>query len=320
MPWYKSGTVSVTQNSNAVIGSGTAFIANSRVGDAFRGPDGGWYEITNIASDTAMSISPAYQGATANGGSYALAPLQGYVKDSADALRALVNQFGGVLAVLGSTGTQDGVRQSLNLTDTAGMPESLTNLYFTENRVRQTLMTGLSVSDVSTVKAGDQLIAAIGKLQGQVTGKEPNITAGNLGQVLRGDKSFINIVGPVLQSNGMPTGALMERGAVGDSEYEKYACGTLICRRVASSAGGVPVNVQRAAIFSSQDLGPDPFPINFVGAPHVSGMAYAPGMLGWVSFIGFATNAAWPKWAIYSPYSSQWANLIVNFFAIGRWY
>ncbi|WP_434681385.1 tail fiber domain-containing protein [Pseudomonas sp. R1-18] len=107
MPWYKAGTVSVVLNSNAVIGAGTAFIANTRVGDAFRGPDGRWYEVTNIASDTAMSISPAYQGPTANGGSYALAPMQGYVKDSADALRALVNQFGSKLAALGTTGNYD---------------------------------------------------------------------------------------------------------------------------------------------------------------------------------------------------------------------
>ncbi|PHN46031.1 hypothetical protein AO254_13255, partial [Pseudomonas syringae] len=113
MPWYKSGTVSVTQNSNAVIGSNTAFIANSRVGDGFRGPDGGWYEVTNIASNTAMSIAPNYQGATNNSGGYALAPMQGYVKDSADALRALVNQFGSTLAVLGASGTREGVRAAL---------------------------------------------------------------------------------------------------------------------------------------------------------------------------------------------------------------
>ncbi|QNR43443.1 phage tail protein [Pseudomonas syringae] len=107
MPWYKAGTVSVTQNSNAVIGSGTAFIANSRVGDGFRGPDGGWYEVTNIASDTAMSISPNYQGASNSAGGYALAPLQGYVKESADRLRALVLQYGDKLAALGTTGNYD---------------------------------------------------------------------------------------------------------------------------------------------------------------------------------------------------------------------
>ncbi|WP_241667849.1 MULTISPECIES: hypothetical protein [unclassified Pseudomonas] len=107
MPWYKSGTVSVTLNSNAVIGTGTAFLSNGRVGDAFRGPDGGWYEITNIASDTAMAISPTYKGATAAAGSYAIAPMQGYVKDSADALRTLVNTYGAKLAALGTTGNYE---------------------------------------------------------------------------------------------------------------------------------------------------------------------------------------------------------------------
>lgn len=88
MTWYKTGTVAVTPGSNAVIGTGTSFIANSRVGDAFRGPDGEWYEVTNIASDTALSIAPDYQGGAVAGGVYSLAPMQGYVKDSADALRA----------------------------------------------------------------------------------------------------------------------------------------------------------------------------------------------------------------------------------------
>lgn len=98
MPWYKTGTVSCAQNSNAVIGSGTSFIANSRVGDLFRGPDGASYEVTNVASDTAISISPAYQGVSVSAGGYALVPIQGYVKDSADALRALVNKFGTLAA------------------------------------------------------------------------------------------------------------------------------------------------------------------------------------------------------------------------------
>jgi hypothetical protein len=107
MPWYKAGTVSVAQNSNTVTGTGTSFITNSRVGDAFLGPDGRWYEVTNIASDTAIAISPNYLGATTGVGGYALAPMQGYVKDSADALRALVNQFGEKLAALKTTGNYD---------------------------------------------------------------------------------------------------------------------------------------------------------------------------------------------------------------------
>ncbi|WP_225933830.1 phage tail protein [Pseudomonas azerbaijanoccidentalis] len=173
MPWYKSGTVSVALNSNAVIGTGTAFIANGRVGDAFRGPDGGWYEITNIASDTAMSISPNYQGVTNAGGVYALAPMQGYVKDSADALRALVNQFGGVLAVLGTDPTLAGVRDALNLTTTDGLSEGTTNLYFTAARAIASALTGFVTTTNSPVVATDSIVVAAGKLQAQVASALP---------------------------------------------------------------------------------------------------------------------------------------------------
>lgn len=107
MPWYKSGTVSVTQNSNAVIGAGTAFIANSRVGDGFRGPDGRWYEVTNIASNTALSISPNYEGPTVAGGFYSIMPVQGYQKDLSDQVRAILNDYGEKLAALGTTGNYD---------------------------------------------------------------------------------------------------------------------------------------------------------------------------------------------------------------------
>ncbi|WP_225919845.1 hypothetical protein [Pseudomonas khorasanensis] len=106
MPWYKTGTVTVVQNSTTVTGSGTAFIANSRIGDAFHGPDGGWYEVINIASDTALSILPEYRGSSASG-AYSLAPMQGYVKDSADQLRSVVNQYGAKLAGLGATANFD---------------------------------------------------------------------------------------------------------------------------------------------------------------------------------------------------------------------
>lgn len=160
MPWYKTGTVSVVQNSNAVIGAGTAFIAGCRVGDAFRGPDAGWYEIIGIGSDTTISISPNYQGATNASGVYALAPMQGYVKDSADALRALVNQFGAQLAAL---------------TDTDGLPEGSINKYFTDARVRAATLTGFTLPSVaSAVVATDTVLAALAKLQFSKAGKGQN--------------------------------------------------------------------------------------------------------------------------------------------------
>lgn len=107
MPWYRVGQVAITAGQNTVTGTGTAFSANARVGDAFQGPDGRWYEVTNVASASVLSILPAYQGATVAGGSYGLAPMQGYVKESADRLRQLVDQWGSTLAGLGAVSIEN---------------------------------------------------------------------------------------------------------------------------------------------------------------------------------------------------------------------
>ncbi len=115
-----------------------------------------------------MSISPNYQGASNGSGSYALAPLQGYVKESADALRALVLQYGSVLAVLGPTGTLAGVRQALALTDTSGLPETVNAQYFTTARVRGTLLTNLANDNNNSIVPTDTILQAFGKLQAQM--------------------------------------------------------------------------------------------------------------------------------------------------------
>ena len=107
MPWYRTGTVAITAGQTTVTGTGTNFSANARVGDAFQGPDGRWYEVTNIASGTVLSILPAYQGATLAAGTYGLAPMQGYVKESADRLRQIVDQWGSTLANLGTVSIEN---------------------------------------------------------------------------------------------------------------------------------------------------------------------------------------------------------------------
>jgi hypothetical protein len=92
MAWYKTGTVSVVNGETSIAGTGTKFASNSRVGDGFRGPDGEWYEIVNIASETVLGIFPAYEGGTVSAdANYMIAPLQGYNKESADRLREITN-------------------------------------------------------------------------------------------------------------------------------------------------------------------------------------------------------------------------------------
>lgn len=127
MPWYRVGSVAITAGQTTVTGTGTAFSANSRVGDALQGPDGRWYEVTNIPSATVLSILPAYQGATVANGTYGLAPMQGYVKESADRLRQLVEQFGGTLAVFGGATDAPTLREKIGAA-TRGENSDITSL------------------------------------------------------------------------------------------------------------------------------------------------------------------------------------------------
>lgn len=107
MPWYRTGTVAITAGQTTVTGTGTNFSANARVGDALLGPDGNWYEVTNIASATVLSILPAYKGSTVSGGAYAVVPVQGYDKSLRDAINAIVQQWGATLAGLGAVSTEN---------------------------------------------------------------------------------------------------------------------------------------------------------------------------------------------------------------------
>lgn len=84
MAWYRTGTVAVTNGQPGVVGTGTEFAANVLVGDTFIGPDGRVYEIIGVASNTAMSIRPNYQGATATGQAYGVSPTGDWAKVLAD--------------------------------------------------------------------------------------------------------------------------------------------------------------------------------------------------------------------------------------------
>lgn len=90
MAWCDAGTVNVTASSVTVTGIGTKWLAGARQGEAFVAPDGRLYEVLNIASDTSLTLTKPYRGATATDQQYALAPMQGYVKELADRVAALL--------------------------------------------------------------------------------------------------------------------------------------------------------------------------------------------------------------------------------------
>lgn len=98
-PWYREGTAKFTKGSTTVTGTGTRWVDFVRAGDGIQGPDGKLYQVTNVASNTSLSITPAYGSAT----TYWTIPVQGYVKQLADAAAQLVRDY----ADLGTAATRD---------------------------------------------------------------------------------------------------------------------------------------------------------------------------------------------------------------------
>jgi hypothetical protein len=208
MSWTRIGTVSVTNNSNAVVGAGTAFLTNSRIGDAFLGPDGVLYEVINVGSDTAISISPNYKGVTNASAAYALIPVQGYPKVLADAFNTINNQFGATFAALGPSGTAAGIKTALGLDTTNGIGEGSNNLYFTQARALATPLTGLSVAVNAAVVATDSVLTGLGKLQAQVTAANTAIS----GKAAKGANSDITSL------SGLTTVLTIAQGGTGRSD------------------------------------------------------------------------------------------------------
>lgn len=325
MPWYKTGTVSVTQNSNAVIGTGTSFIANSRVGDGFRGPDGRWYEVTNIASNTALSISPNYEGPTVAGGFYSIMPVQGYQKDLSDQVRAILNDYGEKLAALGTTGNYEILPVSKGGTGGADAAQGRAGLGLgavsTENVVPLT-KGGTGGTDQAGARAGLGLgslalenIVPVAK--GGTGGTSQATARAGLGL---GTAAVAAILGTVSQSGGVPTGAVIERGSNSNGEFVKFADGTMICTQAYDASSMAIIS----AIGSLYQAGVEivwTYPATFVGTPTPVPNVYRNDgtvILGVFTRVITNVNMQWRLWSATSLAAGNVKN--VALLAIGRWF
>lgn len=73
MSQYKIGTVTVTNGSNIVTGSGTLWLANVSVGDWFKIDDiATIYQVSTIDTDTQLKLSVNYGGANGSGLAYCI--------------------------------------------------------------------------------------------------------------------------------------------------------------------------------------------------------------------------------------------------------
>lgn len=113
MPWYRAGSVAVTNGSATVTGAGTDFVGNAQAGEVFLGPDGRVYEISAVQSATQLTIIPNYQGASAGGQAYGIQPTASFARDLARGAAQLLNTFGAV---------RDGIGQGLIPDGTLAVP------------------------------------------------------------------------------------------------------------------------------------------------------------------------------------------------------
>lgn len=76
MMWYRTGTVTLTNGQQAVVGAGTDWVAaKAAQGDAITLPDGRDYEIQAVNSSTSITLTTAYLGANAAGAAYQIKPI-----------------------------------------------------------------------------------------------------------------------------------------------------------------------------------------------------------------------------------------------------
>jgi len=71
MSWYRTGTISVTDQSAVVTGFGTMWLSDVRAGDIFIFEDK-MYEVLTVDSDTQMTLHTVYTGTTASAQTYAI--------------------------------------------------------------------------------------------------------------------------------------------------------------------------------------------------------------------------------------------------------
>ncbi|RVD76883.1 hypothetical protein [Pseudomonas koreensis] len=353
MPWHRLGTVSVTQNSNTVTGVNTAFAANTRIGDAFIGPDGRQYELSNVASDTVISIIPPYLGATASGATYSVMPVQGYQKGLADQVRDWVNTYGQKMAALGTTGNYEILPLDKGGTGAAansgaevfaalGAGGILGEAPYFGGSIDSRTAVPLDVCFIGPSTGGTKpsgvsygILTTKGAIGNQgshqelweVTGATGTTTntwhrdqygSGGAWGPWRKRYSNNNILGTVAQTSGAPTGAIIERGSNASGEYVRYADGTQICwKRV----GTTSVNAASGALFLSNAVGAGSYPMAFISIPTVTAMACVSGYQ-WALWAANATEPTATAWGSYYAVAaaSTTQGALLNIIAVGRWF
>lgn len=217
-----AGTLTLTNNSATVTGSGTAFTTELAAGDFIVVIVGGvpyTLPVKTVNSNTSLTLVSNYTGPTQSGAAWFAVP------------RVALNM---VTAAL--------VAQSA---------EALRGL----NYDKQNWQSIFSGTGNVTVKLPDG---------SEWTGPAWN----SFKSAARAD-----ILGTVSQSGGVPTGAIIEKGANSNGEYVRFADGTQICRMVFSAADAANKNLTASGGLGGYRTSQNvvAFPASFAAPPCCSG-------------------------------------------------
>ena len=119
MAWYRTGTLSLTNGSTSVTGSGTQFRPAAQAGDMLT-VGGAIHEIASVNSDTSITLATAFTGTTATGVTgWAIVQTQSRTKDMNDSVSALVSDVNQLTASFSTTGSSVTMNVPLNLVGSA---------------------------------------------------------------------------------------------------------------------------------------------------------------------------------------------------------
>lgn len=352
MTWYNIGTVTATLNNNVVTGVGTAFLANISAGDGITiAGSTTIHEVTNVASDTQLSIFPVFPGTTGGGKSYSIVPVQGYVKDLADQAKQLILTFGttgasaSVQALVGITGTAETIPYFTSGSTMVAKPVSTDSVASTiavrgpqgnlaasslELGYNGTAFTpfidfhsGATAVDYDTRIISDTPNGTImgGRMVYYANGGHVMWGTGGLWENSSRVYARSTILGTVSQTSGVPTGAIIERGSNSNGEYTKFADGTLVCYYSVNSISIGLNSVYGPSVYTSYTW---TYPAPFLAAtvPYTAMVARCAGR---ITPCSLASQPAANTSVIFFVQDTQNATTYTSTFAtsllaIGRWF
>lgn len=249
MSWYKTGTLSLTNGSTAVTGSGTAFIANAAAGEALLAPDGKYYEIAAVVSDTSLTLGSNYLGTTASGQAYTILPSQSFVRDLAAQAAALIQTYADIATGAGAGKFSAG---TVSLPGIAGSADTDTGI-------------NLAGSNVLNLVAGGAARVAVTTAGAAVTGTLSTSGNATLGDSSSADSHTVNGIAAIsansastaltITQTGSGNALLIEDVASDASPFVIDGAGrVMIGKTVADSTDGTSLNVYSAAQYYPQPV------------------------------------------------------------------